>query len=215
MPKVIITMTVKEKVSTLTKIVEEKIIIRRFNRVFNNAIPKIEKRFRDLVGLAIVKTPEYFSLLGGGSPSLKEEFGLPDAQQRINSIIAAWLKNIEVDKIDFQKIGTKISGRVKFSIVRKDLSEVGNLGSFITPENGHKLDWLRWLMKEGDKRVIQQYDISPGRGRAGGFIMKRIGSWGVPSQFSGTDISNFVTRSVRNMDPQVFKIVKEEFNRAL
>lgn len=213
-----------EPLPTLRREVQSKIIVGCLNLAFSKATPRIKEGFKNLVVEAIKATDEYFSLLNfigssaPGSPTLKEHFGLPDAQRRIDEVIGAWASGIEVDRRDFILRGTRIAGGLRFGIVRKDLGEVQGLSaaSFVTPENGYTLDWLRWLMERGDDMIVKEYEINPGRGRAGDFIMKPVtgGLWGVPKEYRGTPGFNFTTRAVEKLNRKVLNLVKSEILRS-
>ena len=214
----------KESKRALTTRFKKEVIVKYLNRTFKKAAPGIEKQFKTLTEGAIRESPEYKSLLGGGSPSLKEHFGLADAEQRINAVIKEWSNNTFIKIEPFSILGNIVKGGLKLGIVREDLSEVLGLSAStlsIIIKTGEQrgqsfdIEWLKWLMSEGDKQIVTSHHISfaSGRGRAGDFIMRQKGTWGVPPEFAGSKGNNFVTRSVSGLESKFAKIVKIELTK--
>ena len=210
-----------ESKRALTTRFKKEVIVKYLNRTFKKAAPNIEKQFKILIENAIRESPEYKSLLGGGKPSLKEHFGLADAESRINAVIKEWSNNTFLDVKSFSILGNIVKGGISLGIVREDLSEVLGLSastlSIIIKKGGQSfnIEWLKWLMSEGDKQIVLSHHISfaSGRGRAGDFIMRQSGTWGVPPEFAGSKGNNFVTRSVSGLESKFAKIVKIELTK--
>ena len=102
---------------------------------------------------------------------------------------------------------------------RNDYSDVISVPEavFVT-EKGVKLEWLRWLLLEGDKRIVSNYFFKKSsRGRAGGGIMaeRQNASWGVPSQFAGTENNNFATRALETINDEIDVLVRREIVKVL
>ena len=84
-------------------------------------------------------------------------------------------------------------------------------------DNGHIIEWLRWLLLEGDK-TIANYFFLPGRrskSRTGrGIMVQKEGRvWSIPPQFRGTATDNFATRALENLDKALDRIVRVEINK--
>lgn len=177
------------------------------NKLFN----KVSVQIKDTIIEAIKKAPEYSSLLYG---QLKAEFGLPDSDTRVNSIINFW-QDISVEYKNTKISRNALSGGFKISMIKRDFSDV--LGSsdatFIT-EKGDALNWLEWLLLFGNKTIIKEYNIELGpnpRSRTGMAIMKGAvaGKWSVPSTYSGTINNNWITRSVDSVDSTINSILSK------
>jgi hypothetical protein len=178
------------------------------NKAFQKVQPKIEKLVQD----AIVRSPEYQSILSG---TLKYEFGLPDSQSRLIEILDFW-KRIEA-KYQPIKITQKndISGGFTLGMIKSDYSDVLNsTGAHFTTKKGVTLDWLEWLLLFGNRTIIKDYVVKFGRNRAsrtGNAIMtgKSRGKWSVPAEFSGTQNNNWITRAIDSIDKEFDKLIVE------
>lgn len=181
------------------------------NDALSAAALPMEKKIRTLVRDAIQGQPEWFALDGG---QLTEEFGLTTAQSKLNTIMRVWIQNITVIFDKFKLSGSQLRGRYEISMIKGDWSDVlaAPEAKQIT-EKGVALPWLQWLLIEGDKVIIRDYELTMGKkpGRAGGKIMvKNKGRWRVPPQYSGTTNDNFVTRAIDGIAPQFEQIFIDE-----
>jgi hypothetical protein len=178
-------------------------------KIFDNIKPQVI----NIVTNAIINSPEYNSLLSG---QLKYEFGLPDSDSRINTILQFWKKvNAEYKTVLIQR--KKLVGGFVINMIDQSYADVLNLSvsSFIT-EKGSILNWLEWLLLFGNKTIIKDYTVEIGpnaRSRTGQAVMKGIqkSKWSVPSQFSGTPNDNWITRAIDSATPQINKL----FNQAI
>jgi hypothetical protein len=178
-------------------------------KIFDNIKPQVI----NIVTKAIINSPEYNSLLSG---QLKYEFGLPDSDSRINTILQFWKKvNAEYKTVLIQR--KKLVGGFVINMIDQSYADVLNLSvsSFIT-EKGSILNWLEWLLLFGNKTIIKDYTVEIGpnpRSRTGQAVMKGIqkSKWSVPSQFSGTPNDNWITRAIDSATPQINKL----FNQAI
>ena len=66
------------------------------------------------------------------------------------------------------------------------------------------LEWLNWLLKEGDKIIVGNFGFEKitGRGRSSLGSMKKGGSWRISPQHAGTEDDNFITRALGNKASQ-------------
>lgn len=166
------------------------------------ALP-LEKDIRKLVSDAIQAQPEWFALQGG---KLTEEFGLTHHNAKINTILKIWMNSIVVLFDKFTLRGSQLRGKFEISMIKADWSDVLSApeAKQIT-KKGQALAWLDWLLLQGNKVIIRDYDIGYGHkpGRAGGKIMiKNRGRWSVPPEYAGTTNDNFVTRAIDSIAPQ-------------
>jgi len=178
-----------------------------------NAITEsIEIAIQTLVKLRLQEAPEVNSLAGG---ELRYQFGLRDGSSRISNIIEVWAESVEVRYVQ----GAGKFGGISISMVDENYSKVLSMSEAeFTTEDGTSLEWLRWLLLEGDTRIINNYQFQSGRtGRAGGGIMisRQRGSWGVPSQFAGTENNNFATRALESMQDEIDIIVRREITKVV
>lgn len=171
----------------------EKEVSQRLRSSMNNITESIEIAIQSLVKLRLFTAPEVDSLAGG---ELRYQFGLVDGASRISNIIEMWAESVEVRYV--QSFG-KLGG-ISISMGDNDYSRALSMPEAeFTTEDGASLEWLRWLLLEGDTRIVNNYRFQSGRGgRAGGGVMvsRQSASWGVPSQFAGTDNNNFATRAL-------------------
>lgn len=176
----------------------------------NSRLPTVFKEaseyIRQTVITAIRSQPEYGSLIGG---ALKYEFGLPDSLSRLQTIVATIEQSLFVE-YDKPKIsGNNIIGGFFIGMVNSDFSDILSLkeATFIT-EKGTPLEWLKWLLVEGDKTIIIGYEFNIGNklnSRTGGGIMSPSfsGSWRVPPEFAGTLENNWITRAVESVQDSI------------
>jgi hypothetical protein len=176
-------------------------------KTFNKVKPKIIEQVIESIKAA----PEYNSLLSG---DLKYEFGLPDSNNRVSTILEFWKKITA----DFKKVttnGNKLVGGFSISMINSDYSDVINSSvATLKTEKGTDLNWLEWLLLFGNKTIIKNYEVEFGfnpRSRTGRAIMKGVksGKWAVPSEFSGTKNNNWITRSIDSIEPKINQIFKE------
>ena len=169
----------------------------------------ITDQLRKTVREALGSTPEYQSILQG---KLKAELGIPNSDARIMAVIDTWVNNIFVTV----KTGTTPLLLIDIGIIKEDYSDVLSLPqaqyTYKSKRGQGEIPWLRWLLLEGDKRIITRYEFSnnPRGSRTGMGIMKKKekGSWQVPPEFSGTSVDNFATRALGNIGNIIDKIVE-------
>ena len=82
------------------------------------------------------------------------------------------------------------------------------------------LEWLRWLLKEGNAVIVSQYDFAfkstrSSRTGLGIMVKKRGGGWKVPSQYAGTDDDNFATRALADIAGDIDIVVRRELTKVI
>ena len=135
------------------------------------------------------KQPEYDSLLNG---SLKHQFGIPDPDNRLEEILSQIINSLTTTYKKPTVQGSRIQGG--FTI--------------ISTEKGTELEWLRWLLLEGDSSIVIGYDFISGFGshsRTGDGIMRgnHSGIWRVPPEFSGSLTNNWIIRGIIDCGPEI------------
>jgi hypothetical protein len=185
-----------------------------FNDVLSRAALPMEKRIRVLVQDAIEAQPEWYALNNG---ALVEEFGLTNPVAKINTVMRYWINSIVVLFNPFKISGGQLKGRFEISMIRADWSDVLTIPEALQiTSKGQPLPWLQWLLIEGDKVIIREYELAQGKkpGRAGGRIMiKTKGRWRVPPQYAGTTNDNFVTRAIDSIAPDFEQIFIDEVTK--
>lgn len=171
---------------------------------FNSRLQRVENAIPDLVVQSIMSEPEYGALLNG---TLFHEFGIPDPAGRVSEILSTIRSGASIDIKSPSISGNSIKGGFKFKMVKQDFADLLALGgsSFIT-EKGSVLNWLRWLLIEGDSVIITDYSYSvegQGKSRTGLGVMISGGSWRVPPEFAGNIKNNWITRAIDKAMPQI------------
>lgn len=175
---------------------------------------------RDVVNLvlkAIKNTPEYNSLLGG---KLQGELGVPDVEERLNQLMAVWAKSMIFTASPVTRSAQSLKGKLTLSMIKKDFSDVLSLpASVYTTQKGEEIPWLRWLLLEGDRIILRDYEVQlrSGQGRTGlGLTIERqSATWRVPPEFSGTVTNNFVTRAIDGIDAEIMRLIKKELRKQI
>ena len=188
-------------------------LVKTLRRAFNNAARGIENRVKAVVRIAIESQPEYQELFGG---KLQEELGLPDPDTQVREVVNQWIRNIslKVQQPAISSLG--IRGKISLEMIRSDWQDVLSLPAAVyVTENDQVIEWLRWLLIEGDRAIVRDYVIgrNPRRSRTGlGSIMikKQGGNWRVPPEFAGVENNNFVTRALRGINKTLDDIFREE-----
>lgn len=181
------------------------------NKYLEKIFQQIKPKITNAVINAIINSPEYNSLVSG---DLKYEFGLPDSDSRVSSIVNFW-KKINTDYKTVSINGNKLSGGFTINMIDSDYSDVINLPAAVfTTEKGTDLNWLEWLLLFGNRTIIKDYVVEFGvnpRSRTGRAIMRGVqkGKWSVPSEFSGTQNNNWITRAIDSIDSEINSILKE------
>jgi len=177
------------------------------------------KRIQELFSKLILES-DTIKALGGGQ--LQWEFGFTDIEVRIEDILKQWTSTMQIKHKPLRLTARGLSGGFTISMVKSDWSDVVNreLAIFITDEHKYHLRWLEWLLTEGGKAVVAEYDFigKGGLGRLGhGLMIKntRRKRWSVPSAFQGTTNHNFVTEVIDKIHDMLPIIFTEEFNKVL
>lgn len=169
----------------------------------------ITDKLRKTVMESLVATPEYQSIVQG---KLRAELGIPNSNDRIIQVIDTWVNNMVV-KVKASKDPFL---QIEIGMIQGDYGDVLSLPAaqytYSSQRGGGTIPWLKWLLLEGDKRIIAKYEFSnnPRGSRTGTGIMvsKDKGAWQVPPEFAGTDVNNFATRALDGIENKIDKIVE-------
>lgn len=175
----------------------------RLPRVFR----KSEKYIKSTVMSAIRNQPEYGALVSG---ELKDEFGLTNARGKVDAILLTLEDSLYARyKKPFIK-GNFINGGFTISMINAGFSDILSMPEAIQmTEKGVPLEWLKWLLLQGDTTIISGYEFKIGgknsKSRTGGGIMSASvsGSWRVPPDYSGTMSDNWLTRAINSVSDDI------------
>lgn len=183
---------------------------------FKKASPRIRERVGEVAVDAIKESPEYASLLSG---RLRNELGVVNPEPILQAVVRNIQNGVFVTSQGARRAGNNIDGGMTIEILKGDYSEVLEVaGANFTSEGTHDIPWLRWLTLEGDAILISDFRFSAGHSaysRTGDGLMLPKGSWKVPSQFSGVESDNWLTRALDKILPSVEKILTEEIQANL
>tara|TARA_Y100000310_G_scaffold181163_2_gene181087 strand:+ start:1816 stop:2469 length:654 start_codon:yes stop_codon:yes gene_type:complete len=177
----------------------------------------ITNDLRKSVRESLISTPEYRSILQG---KLRGELGIPNSDVRIITIIDTWVNNISV-KV---KAGKNPFLLIDIGIIKDDYLDVLSLPQSSYTYEGRRgqaiIPWLKWLLLEGDKRIITKYEFTSAitrnsRTGMGIMISKQKGTWQVPPEYSGTSVDNFATRALGNIESVIDDIVERAVKGSL
>ena len=154
-----------------------------------------------------------------GEGKLLKGIGLPDAYARnaAEQILHAVVDSVE---IEFKKFSKNLrGGGLTLNIQPEDFGNVLSIANANIPRPyGRELAWLEWLLIEGNKVLITDYQIHYGnfgnrsRTRTAIMIEKPGGYWKMPSQFAGVSNDNFLTRALQDREDEIVKIIEEEIS---
>ncbi len=199
--------SIKESLTTVTKMIVDEILV-KVNKMFAAKKPPIEQIAKELLKKYILAQPEMQETISG---NLRYELGIVDPMERILNIIENLVIDIKADISPIKIVGNSVKGGITIHLIDVDYSSVLTIpDAIVTTEKGESLYWLRWLLLEGSQTIIGDYEVEFGaHGRTGGARMVRGGSWGVPSEFSGTREDNFITRAIEQMQPELIEKINQ------
>lgn len=205
MSKLKFSLKLSENNSTISKNIINA-LLPDIQRYINNIANKMTNTIPTIIINSIVNQPEYASLMSG---SLQYEFGLPDPANRLAEILNTIKSNAVVSNKPVKLVGNKISANIKFAMIKQDFSDLLSLGSAsLITEKGSTLNWLDWLLVQGDTVIITDYNFIFGPSeysRTGMGLMKKStgGSWRVPPEFAGTIQNNWITRAIDSATQEI------------
>jgi hypothetical protein len=185
--------------------------------VLQNTAKKILPKIRILLENALKQEPEYISLTNG---QLRLEFGIPDASS-IDDIVKKLSDsaNISIQNSIIKNNG--VSGGITLTALER--TSMGGLindrSAMVVDVKGYSLPWLQWLLYEGNKPIVKNYEVKIGpnpRSRTGMAIMVDSNkNWRVPAAFSGTVNNNWITRALDRISNDITKLIQDNFESSL
>ena len=144
------------------------------------------------------------------------EMGVPDINQRLQSIIRAASNTFKIQV----RAGNLLS--INIGILEDDYSQLLALPESVFPYISAKgsgvLQWLRWILIEGNGPIIRDFEYAPTPSRfsrTGGGVMLRGGTWSVPPSIAGTAQDNILTRTLQDIEKDIEKIITQELQRII
>lgn len=184
-------------------------------KYFDKVSNKLIKTIPSIIVSSIISQPEYSALLSG---TLQYELGIPDPANRLNEILTTIKEGYSVQQKPVTAKSTSISGGIKIQMIKKDFSDLISLGaSTIVTEKGEKLNWLEWLLIEGDTIIISDhiFILGPSKYSRTGFgIMRETlgGFWRVPPEYAGSINNNWITRGINAASGEIEKTIEQALN---
>ena len=164
-----------------------------------NHMSGLETKIAEIVIASILNQPEYSSLIGG---ALKYQFGLPDPERRVSDILDTIRKGTHTRIIPSRISNGQISSGVVVEMIPSGFSDLLSLeASVLVTEKGTELNWLDWLLTQGDTAIVGEYRFALGPSqysRTGmGLMIGGSGfSWRVPPEYAGNMTNNWITRAI-------------------
>lgn len=175
------------------------ILAKKLNKKLVKSFDQLQDQIKSIIINSLKNQPEYSSLLGG---QLQYEFGIPDPSSRLNSIINTLEQSMIARLNKVIVSGYQLKGGFSIEFIKSDYNDILSLpdASFVT-EKGSKLEWLNWLLLQGDSSIVIGYSFILGGfkfSRTGGGVMRsnNSGFWRVPPQFAGTQDNNWIIRGI-------------------
>lgn len=177
--------------------------LRQINPKLRKSKAKLSTEVGNILSAAVNESKEVQSMLHG---TLSAELGFISAASIVKQITKAVQRSVRVESEAFKYQGGKqIIGKFSIVAIHDDFSDlISEIPSAAYTSNGYNVEWLKWLLFEGNNLIIADYEIiygTYGRGhsRSGKAIMQEnlAGSgYRIPSKFAGTQYDNFITRSI-------------------
>jgi hypothetical protein len=197
-----------------------------YNRILDALLPAVENLMKDaysklkqeiplIVQNSILNAPEYNALLAG---QLRYELGIPDANTKVNNLLNYWITNMQITYNKPFINNNQIKSFFSINMIKADFSDVlYQEFSFVTDnERGYSLPWLRWLLLEGNKTLVSNYEVLFGNNRNSrtGFAVMTPSnrSWRVPATYSGTEADNWITRSLDSVKDQIYSTLEKSLS---
>ena len=185
-------------------------------KYFNGISAELTQSIPDIIIKYITQQPEYTALISG---SLQYEFGLPDPANRVNEILLSIKSGYIVKEKPVTAKSSSVIGGLKIQMIKKDFSDLLSLGSAtLTTEKGDQLNWLQWLLLEGDSVIVSDHIFvfgpSPFSRTGMGLMRESVGGfWRVPPEYAGSINNNWITRAIEaassEIDTTIQKILQK------
>jgi hypothetical protein len=187
------------------------------NIVLKNTSQKILPKIKILLENALKQEPEYISLISG---QLRLEFGIPDASS-IDDIVKKLSETVSISVQNSTIKNNGVSGGILLTALEK--ASMGGLindsSAMVVDSKGYSLPWLQWLLYEGNKPIVKNYEVKLGpnpKSRTGMAIMVDSNkNWRVPPAFAGTINNNWIIRALDRVSNDITKLIQDSFESSL
>lgn len=187
-----------------------KALLPQCKKFMDNAVSVIKAELPGILYAAITSRPEYMSLVAG---TLRLEFGIPDANVKVASLIDTWISNIEYNYVKPVMSGSKINSSISAQFVKADFSDVINSDDANVITSEYTLPWLKWLLLDGSAIIVPKHNVVFGpnpRSRTGDAIMRQsVSGWKVPAEYAGRSSDNWITRAISDSESNVRNLLKK------
>jgi hypothetical protein len=185
-------------------------LLKDCRKFMSNSMVYIKSQMPNVIYNNIINSPEYMSIVGG---KLRLELGIPDGQSKIDGLLNIWISNIVYEYSPPTIISNKIKSQIKIYGIKSDFSDVlGSAHSYVVDnERGYSLPWLEWLLLDGTKTIVSDYDVLFGpnsRSRTGFAVMTPSSTGWKVSEYNGTRGDNWITRAIDRAGPEIEKILE-------
>jgi hypothetical protein len=183
-------------------------------KYMDNGISIIKNQLPQIIRNSLTNSSEYSSLLNG---ELRYEFGIPDPGVKLAGLLDIWCDNIQYSSMKPTIVSNKIKAIFTANTIRIDYADVlyTDYALVIDSTRGYSLPWLEWLLLEGNKTIIDKYEVIIGPNqysRTGNALMKPSNKpWKVPSTYAGTASDNWITRAIDSVTDDIENLLKKAF----
>lgn len=193
------------------------------NEAIYKTIPAANSLIRETFKKVIQASDVWQSLDGG---SLMGEFGLEvwAARYRLEAVLDKWLEHVKVVGIPAVVKNSRLVGSGgKYAGFQVNLLDLTYRDVLKVPEStivskGGLVKWLEWLLTGGTKTIVRDFHIIPAvsprmqaASRSQLNLMRKGGTWHVPSRAAGTWDDNFATRAITAGEGLFFEQLLREF----
>lgn len=193
------------------------LIAERLNSQIRFATGFVKNKIQNLAH-TILKDTDFYREFASGSP-LTAELGIPlgEAHSRIDVIVGSIAQSLDIVT---NKIGSNqfiLNLQIQINLTQESIEFLTSLNSAnVNTDNGDRLPWLSWVLKEGDSIIISDYTFMyKAGGRSGSGVMIPYKNWSVPSRYSGTIDDNWITRAFADNEEQILEVLSEVYSAAL
>jgi hypothetical protein len=201
-----------------TQVIEGYIVVQiaaKLDRAFTAAQSGIAAVVRNAILPSLVQAPEYPELIAG---RLWHELGFLEPQATVRTIANRLGEGVVARNLGVYPAGNNLRGGMRVEVFPGTYDDVLSLdvAKFVS-EHGFQVDWLRWLLLEGDNPIIYDYTFIAGHqqwSRTGeGIMVPSVRGWRVPSEHAGTPDDNWITRSLIKMIDGLAEQIGAEIQR--
>lgn len=187
------------------------------NKSIQKTSSSVDSKIKDLVKKALMNQPEFAALTTG---QLRYELGINNTDS-VLKVVNALAETSEIKVKPFKITSIGLSGGFQYNMM-----DTENLGGILYTDiasvqdsKGYSLPWLEWLLFEGGKPIVKNYEVKfgPSKFSRTGFaiMVKSNKNWRVPAQFAGTVTNNWITRALDTIDDEMNEIIENAFENSI